>query len=99
MSLGLSDVHDLEARFKALDRIAARPRAELMGDEAGVAEIRDGIGNKTVVDLLRIVDLRSAGHAGHMDVADLVKIVPQIARQVAIGDLYVIAIKKDLHPG
>src|SRR6476620_11657981 len=65
------DVHDFKTGFEALDRVTAGSRPEFMGHETGITKIGDRVRNKTIVHFLGVVDLGAAGHAGHVDVADL----------------------------
>src|SRR5262249_54128793 len=91
------DIHNLETRLEAFDDVAPLRGPILMCDESGKPEIRDRVCNETEIQLLRIVDLLTAGDAGNMDVADAVDVFPQSAGDVAVGDLNVIDVEEDLY--
>src|SRR5262249_32008102 len=93
------DVQHFKTGFETFDRIAAGTWPELVGNESRIAEVRNRIGNKAVVDFLRVVDFLAARNSGNVDMTDLIEVVAQIARQVAIGDLNMIAVEQDLVSG
>ena len=93
-----SDIHDFETRFEAFDRIAPGARSVLVGNESRKAEVGDRVCNKTVVHFLGVVDLGTTRNACDMNMADPVEVVSQVASEVTIGDLNVIAIEENLDP-
>ena len=48
---------------------------EFLADEAFVADVEQGLHERRVVDLLRVVDLVAAGDAGGVDVGDVVRVL------------------------
>jgi len=93
----LSNVQYLEAPFQALHRIIPHRRPPLVGDKSVVAEIGDRIGDEPEVDLLFVVDFLPAGDPGDVEMTNVLKVVAQGPRYVAIGDLSVINVKQNLH--
>src|SRR5690606_14625132 len=70
---------------------------ELVRDEAREAEVRDGGGDRAVVQLLRAVQLVAAGHAGGVEMRDVLAVVADGADDVALHDLHVVDVVEQLH--
>ena len=92
-----SDVHNLEAPFKALHGIITHRRPPLVGHKSGVSEIGDRVRDEPEVEFLFVVDFLAARHSRHVDVADAVNVLAQDPRYVAIRDLSVINIVQNFH--
>ena len=90
-----SNVHNLEAPFKALHGIIAHGRPPLVGHKSGVPKIGDRVRDESEVEFLFVVDFLAAGHTRYVDVADAVNVIAQGPRYVAIRDLSVVNIKQD----
>ena len=61
-----------------------------MRNVAGESQVRDGLRDETVIQLLRIVDFVAAGHAAGMKMSDPLKILLDVSTDVAVHDLRVI---------
>src|SRR6187402_3549000 len=85
----LRDVHNGETLLEAFDRIAAGPRPPLVRDKAIEARLSNGIRYESVIELLCVVDLLTRGDASHVDVADVLKVVPHVPHDIAVHDLHV----------
>src|SRR5579883_191949 len=72
---GALDVHDLQRLVQALQRIAPRRRTVLMRDVARESQVRDSLGDKPVIQLLRIVEFVPAGHSARVEMRDPREIV------------------------
>src|SRR5205085_12066580 len=94
---GVTDVHNLEARFKALDGIITHYRPPLLGHKSGISEIGDRVRNEPEVELLFVVNFLAAGHSSDVDVADAINVIAQGPRNVAISDLSVVNIVQNFH--
>src|SRR5205085_6853859 len=77
-SITQSSIEDVEAPPQALDRIAARRRAVLVRDVAGEPELGDRLRDEAPVQLLRLVELVPAGHAGRVEMGDERKVLPDV---------------------
>ena len=71
---------------------------ELLGHEALVAGLDDGLHDGRVVDLLRLVDLVAARHAAGVEVGDVLDVLLDRGDQVAFHDLHVVDVVEQLEP-
>ena len=71
---------------------------ELLADVALVADLDQLPHDRRIVDLLFVVEFRSARIAGRVDVADHVLAFFEAADHVAVHDLHVVDVEQQLHP-
>jgi hypothetical protein len=62
-------------------------------------QVRDGLGDEAVVNLLGLVDFVATGNTAGVIVGDPLIIVPDIGADIAVHDLHVVDRKQQLHAG
>ena len=77
------DVAHLVRRLQRLRPVRPVSRAELLADVAVVVGSRDGLHDRRVGELLRLVELVAAGVAGGVEVADVRDVLADRADDVA----------------
>src|SRR4051794_8697891 len=68
-------------------------RDELLPDKPAVAELHQRLHQRTIVDLLGVIDFTAAGDAGGVHVRDIWEVLPQARDDIAVHDLDVIDIE------
>src|SRR5437773_7817228 len=66
----ISEVHHLNRATQTVNRIASGRRPPFVCDVAVEAELGNGLRHETVIELLPLVDLVPAGHAGGMEMSN-----------------------------
>src|SRR5215510_14732341 len=103
MSKRISDIllkiEDLNGPIKAGDPIVPVGGRVFMCDVPGEIENSDGLRDKAIIQLLRLVDLVTPGIAPGMEMADPLKVVANVAHDVPVHDLRVVDVVENLHPG
>src|SRR5438093_8173738 len=89
-----SDVHDGKHTLEILDHIAAGRRPPLVRDVASEPQIRDRLRHEPVIELLRIVQLVPARHAGRMEMRDPLKVIADVRADIAVHDLHVVDVEQ-----
>lgn len=97
IALAFLDVEQGHRFAEACERIACWD--ELVAYIAGEACLGDGLGDGAVVYFLRIIQLVPTGVAGGVVVGDVVGVLADAGYDVAIHDLDVEDVEKQLHPG
>ena len=80
------------------DCIGSRSRDELLAHETLVARGHDRLQDGRDVQLLAVVHLVAAGHAGNVIMADVLVELLDPRDDVALHDLHVVDVEEDLHP-
>src|SRR5271165_738205 len=88
--------HDLDGLLQTFERIAPRRWPEFVRDVSCIAEAGDGLRDEAVVELLRVIDLMTAGHAAGVEMPDPLEILLDVAADVAVHDLQMINVAKNL---
>src|SRR5262249_42327651 len=91
------NITDLNGPIKAENGIISRGRRVFVGDVAGEIELSDGLGDKAIIQLLRLVDLVTSGITSGMKMADPLEMVANVAHDVPIHDLRVVDVVENLH--
>src|SRR5215510_5058500 len=94
----LLKIEDLNGPIKAGDRIVPVGGRVFVGDVPGEIEISDGLRDKAIIQLLRLVDLVTTGIAPGMKMADPLKVVANVAHDVPVHDLRVVDVVENLQP-
>ena len=68
-----------------------------MRQEPGKPEIHDGLCDEAVVELLALIDIVTAGITSSVEMSDPLKIVFNVADDIAVHDLCVIDVVKNFH--
>src|SRR3954468_4827289 len=68
-----------------------------MRQEPGKSEIHDGLCDEAIVEFLTLIDIVTAGITASMEVPDPLKIVTDIADDVAVHNLCVIDVVENFH--
>src|SRR5262245_24683220 len=92
------NITDLNGPIKAGNGIISGGRRVFVGDVAGEIEISDGLGDKAIIQLLRLVDLVTSGITSGMKMADPLEVVANVANDVSVHDLRVVDVVENLHP-
>src|SRR5262249_8375882 len=91
-------ITDLNGPIKAGNGIISCGRRVFVGNVAGEIELSDGLGDKAIIQLLRLVDLVTSGITSGMKMADPLEVVANVAHDVPIHDLRVVDVVENLHP-
>src|SRR5579863_2053341 len=91
-------IANLDSLIQRGDGIMPLRRRILVSDEAGVVQIRDRLSDEVVVQLLALVDIVTPRVAAGMEMADPLKVIADVADDVAVHDLSVVNVEQDLHP-
>src|SRR5262245_30722922 len=69
-----------------------------VSDVAGEIQIGDGLCDKAIIQFLRLVYLVASGIASGVEMADPLEVVADVTHDVAVHDLRVVDVIKNLHP-
>ena len=93
-----SDVENPDCLLEAGKRVAPWRGRVFVRHISRVPQIRDGLGNKAVIQFLGLIQFVPSRIPARMEMANLLEVVANIAHDVTVHDLRVINVVEDLDP-